>query len=92
MDVESPIGHKYMQAILDLSDDKDSRLLVEVDDDNNFQINWYDREPIDFEIIRQRVYEMEQETPDPKDLIMQKFKGIGFSDQEIEFIFNNINT
>ena len=91
MDIEAPLGYKYMQAIQDLSGDKDSPLSVEVDDDNNFQINWYDREPIDFGIIREKVYEMDQETPDPKVSVVQKFKNLGFSDEEIELIVNNIN-
>ena len=92
MDIEAPLGYKYMQAIQDLSGDKDSPLSVEVDDDNNFQINWYDREPIDFGIIREKVYEMDHKTIDPKDSVLQKFKNLGFSDEEIKLIINNINT
>ena len=92
MDIETPLGHKYTTAIKALSGDKDSPLSIEVDEDNNFKINWYDREPIDFGIIRQKVYEMDQEsTPDPKVSVVQKFKNLGFLDEEIELIINNIN-
>ena len=93
MVIDVPLGFKYTTAIKALSGDEDSPLSIEVDDDNNFIINWYDREPIDFGIIRQKVYEMDQEpTPDPKVSAIQKFKNLGFSDEEIDLIINNINT
>ena len=92
MDIDVPLGFKYTTAIKAISGDEDSPLSIETDDDNNFIINWYDREPIDFGIIRQKVYEMDQEIPDPKDSVVQKFKNLGFSDEEIKLIINNINT
>ena len=93
MDIDVPLGFKYTTAIKAISGDEDSPLSIEVDDDNNFIINWYDREPIDFGIIRQKVYEMDHESPpDPTDSVVQKFKSLGFSDEEIKLIINNINT
>ena len=51
MDIDVPLGFKYTTAIKAISGDEDSPLSIEVDDDNKFIINWYDREPIDFGII-----------------------------------------